>query len=306
MMNDVKGLKWYCNDCIKTVDSLLLNVDAIKGIERRMTQLELDSNKKIADLSNEVKAQKERIEQMSKLPEEVNAQKLKIEGLGKDIEESQISKEVINDVITERITQIESYAKVAEKNRNNQVTNNTPVAMAATTESTSSNLIIDEDEERKRCIIIHHLEESEDDDVGERIQHDTDETIDICKYLGNDEFGEHNIDKLFRLGTRERGKTRPLKVCLDTMITKYKVIRNTSKFKDSEEYKAISIQHDLTKEQREEIKALVELSKKKEEEDISGNYIYRVRGPPGRKYILKMRKKIEAAVTEVESEAEPE
>ena len=57
-----------------------------------------------------------------------------------------------------------------------------------------------------------------------------------------------------------------MKVSLDGNITKFKIIRNTHKLKDSD-YDGISIKHDLTKEQRKELKELIDLAKKKEQED---------------------------------------
>ena len=116
--------------------------------------------------------------------------------------------------------------------------------------------------------------------------------MNLCKYLGDEDFTENNIEKMFRLGKRT-GNTRPLKVCLDEMTTKYKIIRNTSLLRESEEFSRISIQHDLTPEQRDEVRELVQLAKKKETDDTSGNFIYRVRGPPGRKFIKKLRKRVE-------------
>ena len=48
---------------------------------------------------------------------------------------------------------------------------------------------------------------------------------------------------------------------------------------------------------------MIKIAQRKEEEDETGNYIYRVRGPPGRKYIKRIRKPI---VAEVEAAAEEE
>ena len=66
-------------------------------------------------------------------------------------------------------------------------------------------------------------------------------------------------------------------------------------------YDGISIQHDLTKDQRKELREMIDLAKRKEDEDPTGNYVYKVRGPPGRKHIKRFRK-----VVEIEAEADPE
>ena len=67
-------------------------------------------------------------------------------------------------------------------------------------------------------------------------------------------------------------------------------MRNTYKLKDVEEFRGWSLQHDMTKEQRENVRKLVNEAKLKEQADASGEFIYRVRGPPHKKYIKKIKK----------------
>jgi len=49
--------------------------------------------------------------------------------------------------------------------------------------------------------------------------------------------------------------------------------------------------HDMTREEREECKRLVAEAKKKQSEDQSGEFMYRVRGTPGNLRIDKIRKR---------------
>ena len=67
-------------------------------------------------------------------------------------------------------------------------------------------------------------------------------------------------------------------------------MRNIYKLKDVDEYKGWSLQHDMTKEQRENVRKLVEEAKRKTAADESGEYIYRVRGPPHKKFIKRIKK----------------
>ena len=92
------------------------------------------------------------------------------------------------------------------------------------------------------------------------------------------------------MGTYAEGTTRPLLVELDSPVTKYKIMRNTYKLKDAEEFTGWSLQHDMTKEQRENVKKLVDEAKQKTAADETGEYVYRVRGPPHHKYIKKIKK----------------
>ena len=59
----------------------------------------------------------------------------------------------------------------------------------------------------------------------------------------------------------------------------------------SEGLRKISVRHDLTKKQRDEEKKLREEAKKMEAEDKSGEFDYRIRGPPWERRIAKMKKR---------------
>ena len=92
--------------------------------------------------------------------------------------------------------------------------------------------------------------------------------------------------QLVQLGKKEDGKKRPLLVKLDSVSTKMNLLRGTSNLKDAGEiYNNIGIDHDYTPAQRDDHKALVAEAKKKTADDQSGNYVYRVRGPPGQQRI---------------------
>ena len=101
-----------------------------------------------------------------------------------------------------------------------------------------------------------------------------------------------NILQLVRLGKKDDGKKRLLLVKLDSVSTKMNLLRGTSNLKDAGEiYNNIGIDHNYTPAQRDEDKALVmEAKKKKTADDQSGNYIYRVRGPPGQQRIRAIPK----------------
>jgi len=68
-------------------------------------------------------------------------------------------------------------------------------------------------------------------------------------------------------------------------------MNNLFKLKHLEsKYKNVAIAHDMTKNERKDCKTLVEEAKKKQEEELSGNYIYRVRGAPGAMTIVRLRR----------------
>ena len=69
------------------------------------------------------------------------------------------------------------------------------------------------------------------------------------------------------------------------METTFK-LRKTAKFKD------VVISHDMTKLEREQCKKLVADAKQQEAQEPSGEFIFRVRGPPGNMKVVKLRKRM--------------
>ena len=148
-----------------------------------------------------------------------------------------------------------------------------------------------EEEKRKNNLVVYGVKEAEEEEDREgRIKHDKDEIIRLSKDLGLEDFTEYNIMRILRMGTYDAANKRPILVELDSPLTKYKIMRNTYKLKDNTEFQGWSLQHDMTKQQRENVRKLVEEAKQKEASDESGEYIYRVRGPPHKKYIKKIRR----------------
>jgi len=58
-----------------------------------------------------------------------------------------------------------------------------------------------------------------------------------------------------------------------------------------EKYKKVIFTHDMTVEDREQYKQLVAEAKKKEKDDLSGEFIYRVKGAPSSFRVLEICKR---------------
>jgi len=70
------------------------------------------------------------------------------------------------------------------------------------------------------------------------------------------------------------------------------IMESLGKLKDADEiFKKIIFTHDMTTEDREEYKRLVSEAKAKEGDDLSGEYLYRVKGAPDSFRVWKIRKR---------------
>ena len=98
-----------------------------------------------------------------------------------------------------------------------------------------------------------------------------------------------------RIGKRVENadKPRPMKVTINDIETKKKLMKNLTKLKNVEEtseFANISVAHDMTKSERDLNKAKIAEAKAKTENDKSGKYMFIVRGPPWARKIVRIPK----------------
>ena len=98
--------------------------------------------------------------------------------------------------------------------------------------------------------------------------------------------------KMYRLGKfdKDREGARPMKVIFENHTQQQNVLNNLSKLKNANDtMKAMSIGYDMTQEERQATKDLVEDAKELDKK--SPNYKHRVRGPPWKMEIVAFKKK---------------
>ena len=99
---------------------------------------------------------------------------------------------------------------------------------------------------------------------------------------------------IFRLGPPQIGKTRPIKVEFSHKEDKLAIMRNLFRLQHTEEpFRIMSITNDLSQEERDENRKLVMQAKQLNEEDNSSEWVYKVRGPPWDRRIVRLKKEVE-------------
>ncbi|KAG0711810.1 hypothetical protein GWK47_019810 [Chionoecetes opilio] len=80
------------------------------------------------------------------------------------------------------------------------------------TERMNENLEEREDKERRKNVMMFNVEESEKEDVKEREKDDKE----MCEYVFKEKLGVEGVEvvKVYRLGTKSRGRERPMVACL--------------------------------------------------------------------------------------------
>ena len=120
-------------------------------------------------------------------------------------------------------------------------------------------------EKRKKNIIIYRVPEVSAESAADRMDGDMAFVTELLDSVFQVKPDDQGIEKLFRLGQRDVSSNapRPLLVGLKDIDVKEGIWSNLKNLKDSDiRFKGISVAHDLSPGQREEIKRLVEQAKR--------------------------------------------
>jgi len=147
---------------------------------------------------------------------------------------------------------------------------------------------INDRRQREPNLIIFNLDERETNIKEEIIKEDIKNLKEICEIIDKEINIEPEILKLTRLGKKQENKIRPLHIQLKEKEKKRPIFRNLKNLKDSK-FSKISVVHDLTVKERDEEKKKW-LESKHLNENQGGEWIFKIRGPPWARKIIRMKK----------------
>jgi len=156
--------------------------------------------------------------------------------------------------------------------------------------------IVEQDREnRVSNIILYNVPEPKSIIKDERWKQDREFCLELFNKVLRVPIQEDDIKKFARLGKLdEQLKERPVLIQFKDQILKNMVMESVGKPRDADDkYKRIIFTHDMSTEDREEYKRLVADAKGRQENEISGEYIFRVKGFPGNFRVLKIKRGIE-------------
>ncbi|ESO11913.1 hypothetical protein HELRODRAFT_167006 [Helobdella robusta] len=111
---------------------------------------------------------------------------------------------------------------------------------------------------------------------------DNDRVIKMISKLTDDTANEKNILKVFRLEKRDEGVVRPILIKFDGVKSKEYFFTNFYKLRSlNDDFAHVKLSHDLTVDQRKELKKILDDAKARETNCEKG-FLYRVRGEVGR------------------------
>ena len=128
---------------------------------------------------------------------------------------------------------------------------------------------------REKSIVLYRVPESDKTTVEGRMKDDTEFFTSLC----TDALQVHDlqVDKVIRMGTKIEDKIRPIKVVFTNDFDKRKVMSRLYRLKGAEDrFQNVSVSHDLTLEERDQQRQLVQEAHKKKSEDETGEWDYKV------------------------------
>ena len=112
--------------------------------------------------------------------------------------------------------------------------------------------------------------------------------IETCQNEVKTNIGSNDISKITLLGRKkEDGTPRPILVSMSSQDVK-NMMKNLQNLRSSDS--SISMNHDMTKTERERTKHLVDKAREMNKQEHLGEWFYKVRGPPWEKKIIRIRK----------------
>ena len=144
----------------------------------------------------------------------------------------------------------------------------------------------------KNNIIPYNVAESAEGNVESKYKEDRLFFLQLMNTLSTG-VDEEDMKKMLRLGREgDTGKPRPLLVQLGCRLAKNLIMDSLFRLKSIDaKFKGITVSHDLTKNERGECKKLVDEAKLNENQDDSGEWIYRVWGLPSQMRIISIKTK---------------
>lgn len=311
-----KSVHWYCKTCNKSVVGV---IKLFSNLKLRVEELET----RVSAISDEVNSNKKSLEKLDeicngKLPDKLN------ETIDSKIAEAVAKIDKSLSIVSENYEELKKQtsetevkletaieAKLVEKTVNTIKNDLQPSWASMVGKEVETKLeqvsgdvtrvktVIEDtkkkaDEERDRENRSHNVIIYRVPEAGQTGTHEERAKADkaFCLELFNevlDVKSDENDFKLFRLGKRDQNN-RPLMLQFREKTLKNRVMECLHKLKNADpKFKEISITHDFTLNERVECKALVTQAKQKQIEE-KGEFLWRVRGPPGQLKLVKLKK----------------
>ena len=205
--------------------------------------------------------------------------------------------------LDEKITNLENIKVIANKNTNliknlenlttnltrrlDQVEKTNAETANPINNPTVNNVIknIKSREQREKNVVIFGYKESSDEINQPQT---TQSIVTTLADLLDVQISESDVSQCLRLGSKAQDRTRPILVSFKELAKKSSIMKNRGKLHSKNS--GVFLNDDMSQEERASFRELRDLAKQQESDDTSGEWMYRVRGPPWNLHIKKIKK----------------
>ena len=276
LINGRNDIFWLCTDCVNSVKTNWM-VEKDKEETLHLDSILSEMKQKLDNLETELK---------NKIDKDTSrniAKEVFVESVNKSETVKQsgfiTSRGEVGNITPDASTACMTYADAAK-----QIVKEVLEVKTKTEESI---------EERKLNILVFNMNESTASSKEDQRIDDMGTFRDICNACDMP-VPQSDIVKITRLGSPKADrKPRATMVTVKKEETKRALFRNLYKLKETEnkQYEQIAMSHDMTFEEKENNRKLLDVANKKRNEEPSENYTFVVRGPPWNRYIQRVRKR---------------
>ena len=274
---------WFCGICKPKVEETL---KIEKEIEKRCQEHFEKYSKKLEQIEKVLQGKLDKEEVVALIEE-------KQERDNKVVTKQQ-EKQIMDFVKKGMETKTKSLADIVKEQLPKDSVNKDDIRVIIDGKFEENEKLASDRQSTERNIVIFRMDEPQTNLVIERQAKDKEVVKGMIEHMGIETEEEVNIEKIICLGGRSvnyKEKPRPVVVTFSNIDSKKNFLRRSNALKNSENetFKKVAVANDLTKRDKDKELELLSLRNPKNSDEV-GPWKYVIRGPPGDRKLVKLRK----------------
>lgn len=250
------------------------------------------------ELKNEIQSLKKELRKAYIMTSELEEENIELKKqLKKEAEEVKKCKDEIKNSVNKVQEQHTVWTKTQKENEvsmkkilENQQKANVDIKEKVVKVIKEKERLVRDTVDKVKCIVIFGVREDKETNRLERDLQEKEKVKGVLIEILEDDQTMNTVEEFHRIGKYQEGKDRPLKIKFVTQAKAEEVLRNAWKLAKKERFKRVWINKDMDREERDELKKLVEQMKQKNlerTEEEKEQFFYQVRDQKIRKRAIK-------------------
>ena len=268
--------------------------ETVYGTMNRLAKSESEQD----ELKNEIQSLKKELRKAYIMTSELEEENIELKKqLKKEAEEVKKCKDEIKNSVNKVQEQHTVWTKTQKENEvsmkkilENQQKANVDIKEKVVKVIKEKERLVRDTVDKVKCIVIFGVREDKETNRLERDLQEKEKVKGVLIEILEDDQAMNTVEEFHRIGKYQEGKDRPLKIKFVTQAKAEEVLSNAWKLAKKERFKRVWINKDMDREERDELKKLVEQMKQKNlerTEEEKEQFFYQVRDQKIRKRAIK-------------------